>query len=83
MHPPPNIIPDVQLPSPRMGTDDPVLETQEEREKFYQEVHICPRFAGFLALTVYVYAQLVKAREVERKTAIAQGKMDDNASGND
>ncbi|KAJ6611001.1 hypothetical protein B0H10DRAFT_2058094 [Mycena sp. CBHHK59/15] len=37
--------------------DDPVLETQEEREKFYQE--------------------LVKQREVERKTAIAQGKMDD------
>ncbi|KAJ7669015.1 hypothetical protein B0H17DRAFT_1162276 [Mycena rosella] len=37
--------------------DDPVLETPEEREKFYQE--------------------LVKQREVERKTAIAQGKMDD------
>ncbi|KAF8189987.1 hypothetical protein K438DRAFT_1676621 [Mycena galopus ATCC 62051] len=37
--------------------EDPVLETQEEREKFYQE--------------------LVKQREIERKTAIAEGKMDD------
>ncbi|KAJ7749297.1 hypothetical protein DFH07DRAFT_829171 [Mycena maculata] len=37
--------------------EDPVLETQEEREKFYQE--------------------LVKQREVERKRAIAEGKMDD------
>ncbi|KAF9495569.1 hypothetical protein BDN71DRAFT_1589686 [Pleurotus eryngii] len=37
--------------------DEPVLETQEEREKFYQD--------------------LVKAREVERKKAIAEGKMDD------
>ncbi|KAF7326366.1 Nuclear export factor [Mycena venus] len=37
--------------------DDPVLETQEEREKFWQE--------------------LVKQRETERKTAIAEGKMDD------
>ncbi|KAJ7236039.1 SAC3/GANP/Nin1/mts3/eIF-3 p25 family-domain-containing protein [Mycena rebaudengoi] len=37
--------------------EDPVLETAEEREKFYQE--------------------LVKLREIERKTAIAQGTMDD------
>ncbi|KAJ7057795.1 SAC3 domain-containing protein [Mycena amicta] len=37
--------------------DDPVLETSEERDKFYQE--------------------LVKQREIERKTAIAEGKMDD------
>ncbi|KAI0315681.1 SAC3/GANP/Nin1/mts3/eIF-3 p25 family-domain-containing protein [Amylostereum chailletii] len=37
--------------------DEPELETQEERERFYQE--------------------LVKAREVERKRAIAEGKMDD------
>ncbi|KAH9172536.1 SAC3/GANP/Nin1/mts3/eIF-3 p25 family-domain-containing protein [Lactarius sanguifluus] len=37
--------------------DEPVLETLEERERFYQE--------------------LVKAREVERKRAIAEGKMDD------
>ncbi|KXN83005.1 SAC3 family protein 1 [Leucoagaricus sp. SymC.cos] len=36
---------------------EPELETQEEREKFYQE--------------------LVRAREVERKKAIADGKMDD------
>ncbi|KAF9484566.1 hypothetical protein BDN70DRAFT_872349 [Pholiota conissans] len=36
---------------------EPELETNEEREKFYQE--------------------LVKAREQERKTAIAEGKMDD------
>ncbi|KAF7300705.1 Nuclear export factor [Mycena chlorophos] len=36
---------------------DPVLETPEERERFYQE--------------------LLKQREIERKTAIAQGKMDD------
>ncbi|KAF9552870.1 hypothetical protein CPC08DRAFT_822619 [Agrocybe pediades] len=36
---------------------EPVLETAEEREKFYQE--------------------LVKAREQERKRAIAEGKMDD------
>lgn len=37
--------------------DEPELETQEERERFYQE--------------------LVKAREAERKKAIAEGKMDD------
>ncbi|KAI0641637.1 SAC3/GANP/Nin1/mts3/eIF-3 p25 family-domain-containing protein [Trametes meyenii] len=37
--------------------EEPVLETQEEREKFYQE--------------------LVKQRELERKKAIAEGKMDD------
>ncbi|TFY70589.1 hypothetical protein EVG20_g2429 [Dentipellis fragilis] len=37
--------------------EEPVLETAEERERFYQE--------------------LVKAREVERKKAIAEGKMDD------
>ncbi|THV07242.1 hypothetical protein K435DRAFT_709945 [Dendrothele bispora CBS 962.96] len=37
--------------------DEPVLETQEERDEFYRE--------------------LVKAREVERKKAIAEGKMDD------
>ncbi|ESK91807.1 nuclear export factor [Moniliophthora roreri MCA 2997] len=37
--------------------EDPYLETQEERENFYQE--------------------LVKAREAERKRAIAEGKMDD------
>ncbi|KAG6844263.1 hypothetical protein H0H87_008299 [Tephrocybe sp. NHM501043] len=37
--------------------EEPVLETAEEREKFYQT--------------------LVKAREVERKKAIAEGKMDD------
>ncbi|KAI0260588.1 SAC3/GANP/Nin1/mts3/eIF-3 p25 family-domain-containing protein [Gloeopeniophorella convolvens] len=37
--------------------DEPVLETLEERERFYQE--------------------LVKAREAERKKAIADGKMDD------
>ncbi|KAI0820885.1 SAC3/GANP/Nin1/mts3/eIF-3 p25 family-domain-containing protein [Trametes gibbosa] len=36
---------------------EPVLETAEERERFYQE--------------------LVKLREVERKRAIAEGKMDD------
>ncbi|KAF5344851.1 hypothetical protein D9756_011184 [Leucocoprinus leucothites] len=36
---------------------EPEFETQEEREKFYQE--------------------LVKAREAERKRAIAEGKMDD------
>lgn len=39
------------------AVDEPVLETLEERERFYQE--------------------LVKAREVERKRAIAEGKMDD------
>ncbi|KAM6499495.1 SAC3 domain containing protein [Amanita muscaria] len=39
------------------GPEEPELESQEEREKFYQE--------------------LVKAREVERKRAIAEGKMDD------
>ncbi|KAK7047608.1 actin cytoskeleton and mitosis protein [Paramarasmius palmivorus] len=43
---------DITLP-----TEEPYLESQEEREKFYQE--------------------LVKAREVERKKAIAEGKMDD------
>ncbi|KAF7349173.1 Nuclear export factor [Mycena sanguinolenta] len=37
--------------------EDPVLETQEERESFWHE--------------------LVKQREIERKTAIAEGKMDD------
>ncbi|KAG6840779.1 hypothetical protein C0991_004384, partial [Blastosporella zonata] len=37
--------------------EEPVLDTTEEREKFYQT--------------------LVKAREVERKKAIAEGKMDD------
>ncbi|KAF7289939.1 Nuclear export factor [Mycena indigotica] len=37
--------------------DDPVLETVEERDKFFQE--------------------LVKQREIERRTAIAEGKMDD------
>ncbi|KAK7046765.1 nuclear export factor [Favolaschia claudopus] len=37
--------------------EDPVLDTQEEREKFWHE--------------------LVKQREIERKTAIAEGKMDD------
>ncbi|KAI0246513.1 hypothetical protein BJV78DRAFT_1286317 [Lactifluus subvellereus] len=37
--------------------DEPVLETLEERERFYQE--------------------LVRAREAERKKAIAEGKMDD------
>ncbi|KAJ7241021.1 hypothetical protein B0H12DRAFT_1133993 [Mycena haematopus] len=37
--------------------EDPVLETQEEREAFWHE--------------------LVKQREIERKTAIADGKMDD------
>ncbi|KAI9438957.1 SAC3/GANP/Nin1/mts3/eIF-3 p25 family-domain-containing protein [Lactarius indigo] len=37
--------------------DEPVLETLEERERFYQE--------------------LVKAREAEKKRAIAEGKMDD------
>ncbi|KAJ7442519.1 SAC3 domain-containing protein [Mycena galericulata] len=47
----------LQDPVPALMQDDPVLETQDEREKFYQE--------------------LVKQREVERKTAIAQGKMDD------
>ncbi|KDQ58158.1 hypothetical protein JAAARDRAFT_258913 [Jaapia argillacea MUCL 33604] len=39
------------------SAEEPELETQEEREKFYQE--------------------LLKAREVERKKAIAEGKMDD------
>ncbi|KAF5355602.1 hypothetical protein D9757_012910 [Collybiopsis confluens] len=39
--------------------DEPFLETQEERDKFYQE------------------ASLVRAREVERRLAIATGKMDD------
>ncbi|KAI0287164.1 SAC3/GANP/Nin1/mts3/eIF-3 p25 family-domain-containing protein [Russula brevipes] len=37
--------------------DEPVLETLEERERFYQE--------------------LVRAREAEKKKAIAEGKMDD------
>ncbi|EKM74835.1 hypothetical protein AGABI1DRAFT_132809 [Agaricus bisporus var. burnettii JB137-S8] len=37
--------------------NEPEFETQEERERFYQE--------------------LVKARDVERKKAIAEGKMDD------
>ncbi|KAJ7145418.1 hypothetical protein C8R43DRAFT_1012730 [Mycena crocata] len=50
-------VPLAQFPAPTPVLDDPFLETQEEREKFYQE--------------------LVKLREVERKTAIAQGKMDD------
>ncbi|KAK2464989.1 hypothetical protein APHAL10511_003065 [Amanita phalloides] len=39
------------------GPEEPEFESQEERERFYQE--------------------LVKAREVERKKAIAEGKMDD------
>ncbi|KZP25906.1 hypothetical protein FIBSPDRAFT_1041244, partial [Athelia psychrophila] len=42
---------------PLAEINEPVLETQEEREKFYQE--------------------LVKAREAERKKAIADGLMDD------
>ncbi|KAJ7151013.1 hypothetical protein C8R46DRAFT_1123015 [Mycena filopes] len=50
-------VPPTESPAPAPVFDDPVLETQEEREKFYQE--------------------LVKQREVERKTAIATGKMDD------
>ncbi|KAJ7615024.1 SAC3 domain-containing protein [Mycena polygramma] len=45
------------LDTPPPVLEGPVLETQEERDKFYQE--------------------LVKQREVERKTAIAEGKMDD------
>ncbi|KAG6836633.1 hypothetical protein H0H93_005660 [Arthromyces matolae] len=40
-------------------SDEPALESAEEREKFWQS--------------------LVKAREVERKKAIAEGKMDDPA----
>ncbi|KAJ7136142.1 hypothetical protein C8R44DRAFT_769794 [Mycena epipterygia] len=52
---PPAPMPESAAPTPVQ--DDPVLETQEEREKFYQE--------------------LVKQREIERKTAIATGKMDD------
>ncbi|KAJ7484620.1 SAC3 domain-containing protein [Mycena latifolia] len=50
-------VPMAEPDAPMPVFDDPVLETPEEREKFYQE--------------------LVKQREVERKTAIAQGKMDD------
>ncbi|KAJ7039915.1 hypothetical protein C8F04DRAFT_1085319 [Mycena alexandri] len=50
-------VPPTESPTPIPAFDDPVLETQEEREKFYQE--------------------LVKQREIERKTAIATGKMDD------
>ncbi|OJT13249.1 SAC3 family protein 1 [Trametes pubescens] len=44
--------------------DEPLLETQEEREKFYQEVS-------------HSSNKLVKQREIERKRAIAEGKMDD------
>ncbi|KAJ7207064.1 hypothetical protein GGX14DRAFT_456067 [Mycena pura] len=46
-----------ELALPTSLQDDPVIETPEERELFYQE--------------------LVKQREIERKTAIADGKMDD------
>ncbi|KAJ7791930.1 hypothetical protein B0H14DRAFT_3890373 [Mycena olivaceomarginata] len=43
--------------TPRIDVEDPVLETGEERERFWEE--------------------LVKEREIERETAIAEGKMDD------
>ncbi|KAJ6571869.1 hypothetical protein B0H19DRAFT_1131654 [Mycena capillaripes] len=51
------VMPPTELATPPPVLEEPVLETQEEREKFYQE--------------------LVKQREEERKTAIAEGKMDD------
>ena len=53
--------------------DEPELETQEERERFYQDVGV----VFFSKLLVAESFQLVKAREVERKKAIAEGKMDD------
>lgn len=53
--------------------DEPELETQEERERFYQEVGVV-----FVPKPLVDDSfQLVKAREVERKKAIAEGKMDD------
>jgi hypothetical protein len=53
--------------------DEPELETQEERERFYQEVGVV-FFSKELVVDSF---KLVKAREVERKKAIAEGKMDD------
>lgn len=56
------------------GPEEPELESQEEREKFYQEVSY---FNLVCLANVVILWQLVKAREVERKKAIAEGKMDD------
>lgn len=57
-----------------MAGREPDLETPEERERFYQEVCI----AVFILINRQLtFLKLVKARAVERKRAIAEGKMDD------
>lgn len=49
-------------------------ETPEEKERFWKEVcHV----SRSIHITLHSSPQLVKAREVERKKAIAEGKMDD------
>jgi hypothetical protein len=55
-------------------TEDPDPDTPEEREKFYLEVGVqySKQTSSHLHCT-----KLVKAREIERKKAIAEGKMDD------
>ncbi|KAF7323847.1 Nuclear export factor [Mycena kentingensis (nom. inval.)] len=59
--------------------DEPTLDTAEEREKFWQEArwHTDERGEPTLIPCFCFSFQLVKQREVERKTAIAEGKMDD------
>lgn len=58
------------------GPEEPELESQEEREKFYQEVWYFSDPVRRTTVLINLW-QLVKAREVERKKAIAEGTMDD------
>lgn len=59
------------------GPEEPELESQEEREKFYQEVlYFFKQPVCRISVLSHLW-QLVKAREVERKKAIAEGTMDD------
>jgi hypothetical protein len=58
-----------------MAGREPDLVTPEERERFYQEV--CIPCVPFLKIDYSPFHKLVKARAVERKRAIAEGKMDD------
>jgi len=55
--------------------DDPDPDAPEEREKFYQEV--CVGCSASAKPGAAYCSQLVKTREVERKKAITEGKMDD------
>jgi hypothetical protein len=60
--------------TPGVDVEDPVLETGEERERFWEEVCL-PSWHS--TSTHCDFVQLVKEREIERETAIAEGKMDD------